>query len=351
MAYSANNTGNNDLYQDMVDLHNATARTRAETVPTSPPPVFSAAKMARMGVFAEKPLAQQPLGAHPNPAPKPKTGTKPAAQKEKDAEKRGEPSSFYDWLFESYKRMEKGDSNGAWQAALKTLDYETKEPDLFVPLCQQFEPAKRRQLAHSAMKKTPGDCDAYQYLWVEVALSYWYEGNFKEACAEYETILKQKYLDPCLIPMLYNSLAMCYEALGRYKDAEQKYLEIDNRESVIKARARSGDIEGAVELMRKGMALSEPAVSNALQESLLCCLGRPSEELPLRIAGLLELDSDWPYKDFMLGLMELVDSKGAVGYLRLDRFLRVAKSSEHEWAITLRWEIGVATDVLSGYGA
>ncbi|MDO5297031.1 MAG: tetratricopeptide repeat protein [bacterium] len=345
MSYSADNTGNNGMYQDMVDLHNATARTRSETVPTSPPPVFSAAKMAKMGVFAEKPLTQPAAVPH-------NTEAKPAAaKKSKDSEKRTEPSNFYDWLFESYKRMEKGDPSGAWQAALKTLEYDTTEPDLFVPLCQQFEPAKRRQLAHSAMQKTPGDSDAYQYLWVEVALSYWYEGNFKEACAEYETILKQKYLDPCLIPMLYNSLSMCYEALGRYKEAEQKYLEIDNRESVIKARARSGDIEGAVELMRKGMALSEPAVSNALEETLLCCLGRPTENIALRIAELLELDSDWPYKDFMLGIMQLVESKGAVGYQRLERFLRVAKSSEHEWAITLRWEIGVATDVLSGYGA
>ena len=201
------------------------------------------------------------------------------------------------------------------------------------------------------MKKTPGDSDAYQYLWVEVALSYLYEGNFKEACAEYETILKQKYLDACLIPMLYNSLAMCYEALGRYKDAEQKYLEIDNREAVIKARARSGDLEGAVELMRKGFALSEPAVNNALEETMLCCLGKPSEDIGARIAALLELDSDWPYKDFMLGVMELVDSKGAVGFLRLDRFLRVCSGSEREWSVTLKWEIGVANDVLSGFGA
>lgn len=306
--------------------------------------VFDAAKMAKMGMFAEKPITKARSAGSPSPAP----SSAPAAA---DKGAKVVPSNFYDWLFESYKRMERGDAAGSWEAALKTLEYDTTEPDLYVPLCQQFDPARRRQLANKAMAKTPPESDAYQYLWVEVGLSYWYEGNYPEACAEYETILKQKYLDPCLIPTLNNSLAMCYEALGRYKEAEEKYLEIDNRESVIKARARSGDLEGALDLLRTGLALSEPVVHAALEETLLCCMGRPSAKIAEHICGLLELDSDWPYKDFMLGVMEIVQSEGAVGYSRLERFLRVCGQSEHEWAVTLRWEIGVANDVLNGNGA
>lgn len=333
--------GADSLYQDMAELRKAAEAMRADGKLSAPKAqTFNASQISKIGFFAEKPLTR-------DNSPKPETKEPPKEEPVKNSS----PSNFYDWLFESYKRMEKGDAAGAWQAALKTLEYDTTEPDLFVPLCQQFDPTKRRQLANSAMKKTPPECDAYQYLWVEVALSYWYEGNFKECCEEYETILKQKYLDPRLIPMLYNSLAMCYEALGRYKEAEEKYLAIDNRESVIKSRARSGDIEGAVTMMDKGMGLSEPIVNDALKETLLCCLGRPSDKIVEHICALLELDSDWPYKDFMLGVMEIVASQGAVGYSRLERFLNICNSSEHEWAITLRWEVGVTNDVLGGFGA
>ncbi len=333
-------SGNDGMVMDQVDLQNAGTKTSVGNTPASPAQAVTEAKLAKMSMFSEKPMSEQLSHIeHESKAP---------AEEPPDA-KRSEPSDFYDWLMLSYERMRNGDPDGAWEAACKTLEYDTTEYDLFVPLCQQFTPPQRRKLANDAMAKTPGNSDAYQWLWVEVALSYWYEGNFQEAAAEYETILKQKYLDPCLIPMLYNSLAMCYEAMGRYTEAEQKYLEIDNREAVLKARARSGDLEGVLKLMKSGICVSEPRVNKALEATFKCCLGNPVDNLPTTISELLELEADWPYKDFMLGVMELVDSKGMVGFTRLERFLRICSGNPHEWGVTLRWEIGVANDVLAGF--
>ncbi len=333
-------SGNDSVVMDQVDLQIAGTNTSVGSTLSSPAQAVTEAKLAKMSMFSEKPMSEQL--SHIERESKAPAEAAPA-------EKQSEPRDFYDWLMLSYARMRDGDPKGAWEAACKTLEYDTNEYDLFVPLCQQFTPPQRRKLANDAMAKTPGDSDAYQWLWVEVALSYWYEGNFQEAAAEYETILKQKYLDPCLIPMLYNSLAMCYEAMGRYTEAEQKYLEIDNREAVLKARARSGDLEGVLKLMKSGIGVSEPRVNKALEATFQCCLGTPVENLPGTIADLLELEADWPYKDFMLGVMELVDSKGLVGIPRLERFLRICSGSPHEWGITLRWEIGVANDVLAGF--
>ena len=79
MANSAGGTDNNEVYHDMADLHNAAAPNSSETAPASSNSVFNAANMAKMGVFAEKPLTltQQPAMASPK-----KTGAKPAAKKE-----------------------------------------------------------------------------------------------------------------------------------------------------------------------------------------------------------------------------------------------------------------------------
>ncbi len=259
----------------------------------------------------------------------------------------GDPTDFFGWAMRSYSLMRSGDKEGAWNCARKALEIGTKEPDLFVPLCQQFEPAQRRQLANDAMMVTPPDHAAFQWLWVEVALSYWYEGNFAEACAEYETILKQKNIDHGLMGVLINGWAMCLEANNEYGKAEAKYLEAGNSEAAVRARLRSGDAEGALKLMQEnGLGPKEPEIRAALEGTILCLLGRRPQDLEKRIKDLKDIDDDWIYKDFMLGSMQVVAQQFEEGEANLSRFLTICERNPGEWGVTLRWEKGVAQEVL-----
>lgn len=262
-------------------------------------------------------------------------------------EDNSEPQEFFGWLMRSYSLMRKGEKEQAWQAALKALELGTDEPDLLVPLCQQFEPRQRRQLAHSAMERTAPTHDAFQWLWVEVALSYWYEGNYSEACAEYATILMQKNLDPGLMGVMLNGWAMSLEALGRYSEAEQKYLEAGNQEAAVRARARSGDVAGALKFMQEdGYGPSDIRVRAALEATWMCLLGQSVSDIASRIADLKSIEDDWIYKDFMLGVMQIVAQQHDEGAANLERFLTICHRNPNEWGVTLRWETGIAQEVL-----
>jgi tetratricopeptide (TPR) repeat protein len=257
-----------------------------------------------------------------------------------------EPQDFYGWLMRSYSRMREGSGDEAWEAAQKALELGTDEPNLYVHLCQQFTPERRRLLAHAAMQVTPPSHDAFQWLWVEVALSYWYQGNYPEAVAEFETILKQQGLDPRLVGVLENSLGMSLEAAGRYQEAEERYLATGNPEAAVRARARSGDVAGALTLLEQGIGPAEPGIHRALDGTFRGLLGLPIPDLPARLEALEAFQDDWVYNDFMAGVLLVVDKRLEEGAFRLERFLEACRVHSNEWGTTLRWEAGIAEEVL-----
>jgi tetratricopeptide (TPR) repeat protein len=257
-----------------------------------------------------------------------------------------EPQDFYGWLMRSYSRMREGSEDEAWEAAQKALELGTDEPNLYVHLCQQFKPERRRQLAHAAMQVTPPSHDAFQWLWVEVALSYWYQGNYPEAVAEFETVLKQQGLDPRLVGVLENSLGMSLEAAGRYKEAEERYMATGNPEAAVRARARSGDVAGALKLLEQGIGPSEPAIHQALEATFQGLLGLPIPDLSARLEALEAFQDDWVYNDFMAGVLLVVGKRLEEGAFRLERFLEACRVHSNEWGTTLRWEAGIAEEVL-----
>ncbi len=263
-----------------------------------------------------------------------------------DAEPESEPQDFYGWLMRSYSRMREGSPDEAWEAAQKALELGTDEPNLFVHLCQQFTPERRRLLAHAAMQVTPPSHDAFQWLWVEVALSYWYQGNYPEAVAEFETILKQKDLDPRLVGVLENSLGMSLEAADRYQEAEERYLATGNPEAAVRARARSGDVAGALALLEQGIGPAEPGIHLALEATFRGLLGLPIPDLSARLEALEAFEDDWVYNDFMAGVLLVVGKKPEEGASRLERFLEACRVNSNEWGTTLRWEAGIAEEVL-----
>jgi tetratricopeptide (TPR) repeat protein len=257
-----------------------------------------------------------------------------------------QPVDFYDWVMRSYARMREGQPEEAWDAAQKALELGTAEPDLFVPLCQQFPPERRRLLAHAAMERTPPTHDAFQWLWVEVALSYWYQGEYDEAVEEYQTILKQKNLDPGLVGILESSLGMSLEASGRYEEAEQRYLGAGNQEAAVRARARSGDVAGALALLQQGVGPAEAGIRQALEATFLGLLGQPIPDLAERLQALDAYQEDWIYKEFMAGVLLVIARRSEEGVAQLEQFLEVCRANPNEWGITLRWEIGIAEEIL-----
>lgn len=270
----------------------------------------------------------------------------PAASPRQDPQPEQEPQDFYGWLMRSYSRMDQGASEEAWEAAQKALQLGTQEPDLYVPLCQQFTPERRRLLAHAAMQVTPPSENAFQLLWVEVALSYWYEGNYHEAVEEYQTILKQKDLDPALVGVLENSLGLSLEAAGRYPEAEERYLATGNPEAAVRARARSGDVAGALALLEQGIGPAEPGIHRALDATFRGLLGLPIPDLAARLEALEAFPDDWVYNDFMAGVLLVRGQRIEEGASRLERFLEACRVHSKEWGITLRWEAGIAEEVL-----
>ena len=257
-----------------------------------------------------------------------------------------EPEDVYAWIMRSYARMREGQPDEAWEAAQKALELGTTEPDLYVPLCQQFPPERRRLLAHAAMEKTPPTHDAFQWLWVEVAMSYWYQGNYDEAVEEYLTILQQKNLDPGLVGVLENSLGMCLEASERYEEAEQRYLDAGNSEAAVRARARSGDVAGALSLMQQGVGPAEEGIRQALEATFLGLLGRPIPDLDQRLSALEAYQEDWIYREFMHGVLLVIAQRAEEGVQQLERFLETCRLNPKEWGITLRWEVGIAEEIL-----
>lgn len=298
------------------------------------------------------PSAAEPESpAPPDPAeaesPAPESPASPAAAElDGTPEPEREPDDFYGWAMRSYARMREGDPDAAWEAAQKAMEHGTAEPDLYVPLCQQFTPERRRLLAHSAMERTHPSHDAFQWLWVEVALGFWYEGQHDEAVAEFETILQQKNLDPQLQAVMENSLGMCLEAVDRYPEAEERYLSAGNEEAAVRARARSGDVLGAVEMIRRGIGPSDETIRAALEATYLGLLGRPILNLPERLARLLAMEEDWIYKEFMVGVLLVIGERQAEGIEQLERFLEICRINSNEWGVTLRWEIGIAQEIL-----
>jgi len=274
-------------------------------------------------------------------------GTGPTSQTNQPvAESEQEPQDFYGWLMRSYSLMREGSPDEAWEAAQKALAFGTDEPDLYVPLCQQFVPERRRLLAHAAMQVTPPSHNAFQLLWVEVALSYWYQGNYSEAVEEYRTILKQEGLDPRLVGVLENSLAMSLEAAGRYQEAEERYLATGNPEAAVRARARSGDVAGALAILEQGIGPAEPGIHRALEATFRGLLGLPISDLPARLEALEAFQDDWVYNDFMAGVLLVVGQRIEEGATRLERFLEACRVHSNEWGTTLRWEAGIAEEVL-----
>ncbi len=268
------------------------------------------------------------------------TGESPVPEVEKD------PVDFYDWVMRSYARMRQGRPEEAWEAARKALEFGTSEPDLYVPLCQQFPPERRRLLAHSAMERTPPTHDAFQWLWVEVALSYWYQGEYDEAVEEYQTILMQKNLDPGLVGILESSLGMSLEASGRYAEAEERYLGAGNPEAAVRARARSGDVAGALAMLQQGVGPAEAGIRQALEATYLGLLGQPIPDLPQRLQVLQDYQEDWIYKEFMSGVLLVIAQRTQEGVAQLERFLEVCRVNSNEWGVTLRWEVGIAEEIL-----
>jgi len=268
------------------------------------------------------------------------TGEPPVPEVEKD------PVDFYDWAMRSYARMRQGLPEEAWEAARKALEIGTSEPDLYVPLCQQFAPDRRRLLAHSAMERTLPTHDAFQWLWVEVALSYWYQGEYDEAVEEYKTILMQKNLDPGLVGVLESSLGMSLEASGRYEEAEQRYLDAGNQEAAVRARARSGDVAGALAMLQQGVGPAETGIRQALEATYMGLLGQPIPDLPQRLEALQDYQEDWIYKEFMTGVLLVIAQQAEEGGAQLERFLEVCRANSNEWGVTLRWEVGIAEEIL-----
>lgn len=283
-----------------------------------------------------EPAAAEPAASEPSEPAEPSAPSEPEA----------DPEDFYGWAMRSYAEMREGRPDEAWEAALKALDLGTAEPDLFVPLCQQFTPLRRRELAHKAMEKTDPNQDAFQWLWVEVALSYWYAGEHDEAVAEFETILQQKNLDPQLQAVMENSLGMCLEAVDRYPEAEQRYLNAGNEEAAVRSRARSGDVLGAVEMIRSGVGPGDERIRQALEATFLGLLGRPILNLPERLEALLAMEEDWIYKEFMVGVLLVIGGRPVEGAEQLERFLEICRVNSNEWGVTLRWEYGIAEEIL-----
>lgn len=265
-----------------------------------------------------------------------------------------EPEDFYGWLMRSHARLEEGLLDEAWEAAQKALELGTEEPELYVPLCQRFPPLRRRQLADAAMvrvaERQGSGHHSFQWLWVELALSYWYHGEHDQAVAEFETILQQKDLDPQLQGVLENSLGMCLEAVDRYQEAEQRYLAAGNQEAAVRARARSGDLAGALDLLDQGFGPSEEGIRKALEATYLGLLGRPIPDLDERLEALLAYEDDWIYKEFMLGILMVLGERAEEGMAQLERFLEICRANRNEWGVTLRREIRIAEEILGSLG-
>lgn len=290
--------------------------------------------------------AVPPAGSEPAPPAGSEAAAPEPGSEAAPAEAEADPEDFYGWAMRSYAEMREGRPDAAWEAAQKALELGTAEPDLYVPLCQQFTPLRRRELAHKAMERTDPNQDAFQWLWVEVALSYWYAGEHDEAVAEFETILQQKNLDPQLQAVMENSLGMCLEAVNRYPEAEQRYLNAGNEEAAVRSRARSGDVLGAVEMIRSGLGPGDERIRQALEATFLGLLGRPILNLPERLAALLAMEEDWIYKEFMVGVLLVIGERPVEGAEQLERFLEICRLNSNEWGVTLRWEYGIAEEIL-----
>ncbi len=229
-----------------------------------------------------------------------------------------------------------------------------------------FEPEQRRKILRKGMQKSNRDAYEYHDLWLVLAKSYFYEGRFQQSADELEKLidsmesssnaaLKDELDTHC------HSLALSYEALGRYDEMEKLMhralgfiekspprLEKVRRQyawsTIVRSRFYRNDVDGALTLVEDPKTPLNAKRRNEYRILLLGLKGLPSPSLE-RLTKMVTEGRGY-YAVFCAGVALLETGAAEEGVSALQNFIKNPEARAFRGDGTMRWEINKAHELI-----
>lgn len=250
----------------------------------------------------------------------------------------------------------------------KAFTLKPRDPNSYVSMSMPFRGEEEREILRVGMGLVDRSSIDGPVLRDKFIYSYWYEGDFTEFVRLLEEWIPELDTTEFQYAHEVQNLAMGYSALGEHARAEEAYrrtLPVSRDtmrehavEMIIRTRMHRDAFAEAREALaefRSNLALDKRTLIEASLQVLLdpklpethavaeaaLPLAEPRGRRPGPLGGSTS------YYSFLLGLVYVGAGRGAEARELLERFAAESAANKREWAVTLRWEIAKAREIVN----
>jgi tetratricopeptide (TPR) repeat protein len=251
---------------------------------------------------------------------------------------------------------------------LKAFEQKPKDPELYQTMSAPFRGEWGRKILEAGIKVAGPDSDCGARLQLDLANTYWYDGDFSPMASVLQELVSQRHADPFMLRLALSGLALAYSALGLHDDEEatlRRALEVESGEAaqstavdIVKSRMHRGWFEGALSALRELQELI-PSVERLIWEAALGVLAEPQSIVTIETChAALEAQQatvrpprgSWHYlgyDTFLLGLVNVGAGRIDEGKKLLKAHADESEANPTEWGVTMQWEIAKARELLA----